>query len=65
MQLKDEHKRLNKKTGKPFEEGYQDEHGRIFYSYVNKIGNDGWYLEEWKKNMKAFNTKKAKEKKNE
>ena len=28
---------------------------------VNKIGNDGWYLEEWKKDKEAFNAKKSKE----
>jgi len=62
MQLKDEYKRINKETGEPFEQGYKDEHGRIFFSYVNKIGNDGWYLEEWKKNIDVFNAKKEKEK---
>jgi len=61
MVLKDEFKRINRSTGKPFTQGYQDEHGRIFYSYVNKIGNDGWYLEEWKKDKEAFNAKKSKE----
>ena len=58
---KDEFKRINRSTGKPFTQGYQDENGRIFYSYVNKIGNDGWYLEEWKKDKEAFNAKKSKE----
>ena len=47
MELKEEFKRLNSKTGEPFEQGFIDENGRVFYS--NKIGNDGWYLEEWKK----------------
>jgi len=60
--LKEEHKRLNQLTGKPFEQGFQDEIGRVFYTYLNKIGNDGWYLEEWKKDQKAFDAKKAKEK---
>ena len=61
MVLKDEFKRINRSTGKPFTQGYQDENGRIFYSYVNKIGNDGWYLEEWKKDKEAFIAKKSKE----
>ena len=52
-------------TGKPFEQGFIDENGRVFYSYVNKIGNDGWYLEEWKKDMEAYNFKKRKETSNE
>ena len=46
MELLEAHKRINQKTGKPFEKGFVDENGRVFYSYVNKIGNDGWYLEE-------------------
>ena len=28
-------------------------------------GNDGWYLEEWKKDMEAYNLKKRKEANNE
>tara|TARA_B100000513_G_scaffold104082_1_gene44740 strand:- start:646 stop:846 length:201 start_codon:yes stop_codon:yes gene_type:complete len=65
MGLKEEYKRLNSITGKPFEQGFIDENGRVFYSYVNKIGNDGWYLEEWKKDMEAYNYKKRKEAINE
>ena len=60
MELKEENKRLNLITGKPFEQGFVDENGRVFYAYVNKIGNDGWYLEEWKKDMEAYNSKKGK-----
>ena len=41
MELKEENKRLNLITGKPFEQGFVDENGRVFYAYVNKIGNDG------------------------
>ena len=63
--MKKENKRLNSITGKPFEQGFIDENGRVFYSYVNKIGNDGWYLEEWKKDMEAYNFKKRKETSNE
>ena len=65
MDLKEEYKRLNSITGKPFEQGFIDENGRVFYSYVNKIGKDGWYLEEWKKDMEAYNYKKRKEAINE
>ena len=65
MELKEENKRLNLITGKPFEQGFVDENGRVFYAYVNKIGNDGWYLEEWKKDMAAYNSKKRKEVTNE
>jgi hypothetical protein len=65
MELKEENKRLNLITGKPFEQGFVDENGRVFYAYVNKIGNDGWYLEEWKKDMEAYNYKKRKEVTNE
>ena len=61
MELKEQNKRLNLITGKPFEQGFVDENGRVFYAYVNKIGNDGWYLEEWKKDMEAYNSKKRKE----
>ena len=65
MELKEENKRLNLITGKPFEQGFVDENGRVFYAYVNKIGNDGWYLEEWKKDMETYNYKKRKEVTNE
>ena len=65
MALQDLYKRINKETGKPFKQGYEDENGRIFYSYVNKIGNDGWYLEEWKKDMESFKAKKSQERNNE
>ena len=64
MELLEAHKRINQKTGKPFEQGFVDENGRVFYSYVNKIGNDGWYLEEWKRDQEAFDLKKAKEQEN-
>ena len=65
MELKEEHKRLNSITGKPFEQGFIDQNGRVFYSYLNKIGNDGWYLEEWKKNMAAYDSKKRREESND
>ena len=64
MELKEENKRLNLITGKPFEQGFVDENGRVFYAYVNKIGNDGWYLEEWKKDMAAYDSKKRREESN-
>ena len=54
-------KRRNKLTGKPFEPGYVDENGRVFFKYLNKHGNDGYYLEEWKKNMEAYLIKKQRE----
>ena len=47
-------KRPNRLTGKPFEPGFQDETGRVFLRYINKHGNDGYYLEEWKKNMDGY-----------
>lgn len=53
-------KRPNRRTGKPFEPGFQDENGRVFLRYLNKHGNDGYYLEEWKKDMISY-LKKAKE----
>ena len=53
-------KRPNKHTGKPFEPGFEDEDGRVFLRYLNKHGNDGYYLEEWKKDMDSF-LKKAKQ----
>ena len=59
--MKEEHKRPNPKTGKPFEQGFSDENGRVFFKYLNKHGNDGYYLEEWKKNMEAYLIKKQKE----
>ena len=51
------YKRINKDTGKPFHEGYQDENGRFFIKYLNKQGNDGYYFEEWAKNKDAFQKK--------
>ncbi|MAR95673.1 MAG: hypothetical protein CMD46_04910 [Gammaproteobacteria bacterium] len=47
-------KRPNKLTGKPFQRGFQDESGRVFLRYINKHGNDGYYLEEWKKDMDSY-----------
>ena len=54
MDLNDNFKRPNKETGKPFEPGFEDESGRVFYRYLNKHGNDGYYLEELKKDMDAY-----------
>ena len=51
--MDDRYKRLNRVTGEPFCAGYQDEDGRIFLRYLSKQGNDGYYLEEWKKTLKA------------
>ena len=58
MDLDDRYKRLNKETGKPFEEGFEDINGRIFVKYLNKQGNDGYYFEEWKKEFNPFLAKK-------
>ena len=58
--MDDQFKRPNKLTGKPFKPGYKDEDGRVFLRYLNKHGNDGYYLEEWKKDMDSF-LKKAKQ----
>ena len=52
--MDDRYKRLNKDTGEPFDEGYQDENGRLFIRYLNKQGNDGYYFEEWAKDRDAF-----------
>jgi hypothetical protein len=52
--MEDQFKRPNRSTGKPFEPGFQDEDGRVFLRYINKHGNDGYYLEEWKKDMDSF-----------
>ena len=58
--MDDRYKRLNSQTGKPFQPGFQDTSGRFFLRYLDKHGNDGYYLEEWKKNMNSY-LKKAKE----
>ena len=58
--MDDKYKRPNKLTGKPYEQGFEDESGRIFLRYLNKHGNDGYYLEEWKKDMPSY-LKKVKE----
>ena len=52
--MEDSYKRENSATGEPFLAGYQDETGRIFLRYLNKQGNDGYYLEEWKKDINSF-----------
>ena len=52
--MDDRYKRLNSSTGEPFQAGYQDETGRIFLRDLNKQGNDGYYLEEWKKDINTF-----------
>ena len=53
-------KRPNRLTGKPFKPGFEGEDGRFFLRYLNKHGNDGYYLEEWKKDINSF-IKKANE----
>ena len=52
--MDDRYKRLNKDTGEPYEEGFQDENSRFFVRYLNKQGNDGYYFEEWAKDRDAF-----------
>tara|TARA_B100001063_G_scaffold122802_1_gene114678 strand:+ start:50 stop:229 length:180 start_codon:yes stop_codon:yes gene_type:complete len=52
--MDDRYKRLNKDTGEPYEEGFQDENNRFFVRYLNKQGNDGYYFEEWAKDKDAF-----------
>ena len=56
--MDDQYKRPNRLTGKPFEQGFEDEGGRVFFKYLNKQGNDGYYLEEWKRDMEAYLVKK-------
>jgi len=56
--MDDQYKRPNRLTGKPFEQGFEDEDGRVFFKYLNKHGNDGYYLEEWKRDMEAYLVKK-------
>jgi len=56
--MDDQYKRPNRLTGKPFEHGFEDEDGRVFFKYLNKQGNDGYYLEEWKRDMEAYLVKK-------
>ena len=53
-------KRPNRLTGKPFKPGFESVDGRFFLRYLNKHGNDGYYLEEWKKDINSF-IKKANE----
>ena len=52
--MNNQFKRPNKLTGKPYEPGFEDESGRVFLRYLNKHGNDGYYLEEWKKDMSSY-----------
>ena len=52
--MNNQFKRPNKLTGKPYEPGFEDESGRVFLRYINKHGNDGYYLEEWKKDMDSY-----------
>jgi len=58
MDLDDRYKRPNQETGKPFQEGFIDISGRVFVRYLNKQGNDGYYLEEWKRDIESYNAKK-------
>ena len=53
----DQYKRINQETGKPFEQGYQDATGRVFLRYLSRHGNDGYYLEEWKKDVETYKKK--------
>ena len=59
MIVENQFKRPNRATGEPYESGFQDEDGRVFLRYINKHGNDGYYLEEWKKDMKSYVKKKS------
>ena len=52
--MENQFKRPNKLTGDPYEPGFEDESGRVFLRYINKHGNDGYYLEEWKKHMDSY-----------
>ena len=52
--MDDRYKRLNSQTGKPFQTGFQDTSGRFFLRYLDKQGNDGYYLEDWKKDKSSF-----------
>ena len=52
--MENQFKRPNKLTGEPYEPGFEDESGRVFLRYINKHGNDGYYLEEWKKDMASY-----------
>ena len=56
--MDERYKRPNRLTGKPFEPGFKDESGRVFYGYLNKQGNDGYYLEDWKRDMASYLSKK-------
>ena len=58
MIVENQFKRPNRATGEPYESGFQDEDGRVFLRYINKHGNDGYYLEELKKDMDSYLTKK-------
>jgi hypothetical protein len=68
-------KRLNPKTNKPFKQGEQREDGYYFSCYLlNKVNEDGYYLERWyssktfqnyKTNAKKLNNKNNKEKRKE
>ena len=49
--MDDQYKRPNRLTGEPFEPGFVDENGRVFFRYIRKQGKDGYYLDEWKKDM--------------
>ena len=52
--MNNSYKRINIETGKPFEPGFEDESGRFFLRYLSKHGNDGYLLEEWKKDLESF-----------
>ena len=52
--MNNSYKRINIETGKPFEPGFEDENGRFFLRYLKKHGNDGYLLEEWKKDLESF-----------
>ena len=55
--MEDQFKRVNSLTGKAYESGFQDESGRVFLRYLKRHGNDGYYLEEWKKDIETYNKK--------
>ena len=40
--MDDQYKRPNRLTGKPYEPGFVDESGRVFFRYLSKQANDGY-----------------------
>jgi hypothetical protein len=57
--MEDRFKRPNKANGKPYEPGFQDEDGRVFYATSTNMVMTVTILKNGKKDMKSYVNKRV------